>query len=198
VKKTIVWDRDDVLNDLMRLWLDRWWKPRHKECNVGYADLRENPPHRILGISLKEYKNSLDQYRMSTEASKMEPLPEVAAWFRQFGHGFRHMVLSATSLATAPMSAAWTFHHFGTWVRSFHLIPSIRHGQTIPQYEENKGEYLHWLGKGDVLVDDSPTNLDSAKDHGISGVLIPRPWNGNVGNISEALNALNAILEKPN
>jgi hypothetical protein len=191
---TIVWDRDDVLNDLMRCWLEQWWKPTHPECKVHYEDLTENPPHRILNISLEEYLRSLDDFRLSHLAAEMEPFPEVLAWFRKFGHQFRHMALSATPLETAPAAAAWTFRHFGVWVRSFHLIPAIREGHPVPQYDTDKGAYLHWLGKGDVLVDDSPINLESVRRYGIAGLLIPKPWNGSRCSIRDALDHLQGMV----
>ena len=191
---TIVWDRDDVLNDLMRCWLEQWWKPAHPECRVNYEDLSENPPHRILNIDLKEYFRSLDGFRLSNLAAQMEPLPESLAWFREFGHMCRHVALSATSVVTAPVAAEWTFRHFGVWIRSFHFIPSIRNGRTIPQYDTDKGAYLHWLGKGDVVVDDSTANLHAVSQYGVSGVLIPRPWNGNQDAIANSLDQLLTML----
>ncbi len=99
---TIVWDRDDVLNDLTRCWLEEWWKPAHPTCKACYADLTENPPHRVLGVSLEEYLASLDEFRLCDQAAEMDPVPEVSAWFKQYGHLHRHMVLTATSLDTAP------------------------------------------------------------------------------------------------
>ena len=190
----IVWDRDDVLNDLMRCWLERWWKPAHPECKVCYEDLTENPPHRILGVSLEKYLASLDEFRLSDQAAMVEPDPEVLAWFKRYGHLHRHMVLSATSLETAPAAAAWTFRHFGAWIRSFHLIPALRDNQPIPQYDADKGAYLHWLGKGDVLVDDSPINLESARRYGTTGVLVPRPWNSADGGINDVLERLLTVV----
>ena len=187
---TIVWDRDDVLNDLMRCWLEQWWKRFHPECSVRYEQLSENPPHRILGISLEEYLASLDEFRLSEQATEMKPIPEVLAWFKQFGHLYRHIALSATALDTAPAAAAWTFRHFGTWIRSFHLVPSARKDQDIPQYDADKGAYLRWLEKGDVLIDDSPINVELARHCGIAGVLVPRPWNPQHGSITDALQRL--------
>ena len=187
---TIVWDRDDVLNDLSRCWLEQWWKPAHAECKVRYEALIENPPHRILGVSLEEYLASLDGFRQSDQADKMEPVPEVLAWFKRYGHLYRHMVVTATSLASAPAASAWTFRHFGTWIRSFHLIPALRDNQPVPQYDVDKGSYLKWLGKGDVLVDDSLANLEVARPCGITGVLVPRPWNRGGGSVSDVLGRL--------
>ena len=36
--KTIVWDVDDVLNDLMRDWLTQWWMPAHPETKIDYEN----------------------------------------------------------------------------------------------------------------------------------------------------------------
>jgi hypothetical protein len=192
---TIVWDRDDVLNDLMRSWLEHGWKPAHPGCGLSYEDLTENPPHRLLGVERKEYLASLDGFRLSERAADLEPVPEVLAWFKKYGSLHRHLVLTATTLESAPAAAAWTFRHFGAWVRSFHLIPAAREGQSIPRYEEDKGAYLRWLRKGDVLVDDSPANLESARRCGLEGVLIPRPWNQGGGSVSGALERLLAVID---
>ncbi len=186
----IAWDRDDVLNDLMRCWFDQWWKPSHPGCRVCYEDLVENPPHRLLGVGLTEYLASLDEFRLSEHADRMKPVPEVLAWFEHHGHLHRHLVLTATPLAAAPAAAAWTFRHFGRWVRSFHLIPSPRAGQVAYQYDEDKGTYLHWLQKADLLVDDSPANLESAARYGIPGVMVPRPWNQGGPDLADALDRL--------
>ena len=45
---TLAWDVDDVLNDLMQVWLEEAWLPAHPECNVTYRDLTSNPPHREI------------------------------------------------------------------------------------------------------------------------------------------------------
>ena len=59
--RTLVWDIDDVLNDLMRSWFTEEWLPTHPDCRLAYADLLENPPHRVLGIAEAEYLASLDR-----------------------------------------------------------------------------------------------------------------------------------------
>lgn len=190
----IIWDRDDVLNDLTRCWFERYWKPVHPECTLVYEEITENPPYRLLGISQQKYLASLDAFRLSDLAAAMEPVPEVLYWFRHHGHKHRHIVLTTTSLDTAPGAAAWTFRHFGLWVRSFHLLPSFREGQPVCQYDADKGAYLHWLGKGDVLVDDVQINIESAKRYGIAGVLIPRPWNEAKCGLNDALSQLGTVL----
>ncbi len=49
--KTIVWDIDDVLNDLTRAWFETAWLPAHRECRLTYEELKVNPPHELLGTS---------------------------------------------------------------------------------------------------------------------------------------------------
>ena len=63
--KTIVWDVDDVLNNLMQSWLETAWLPAHPACQITYRLLTENPPHHLLGISKIEYLQSLDDFRLN-------------------------------------------------------------------------------------------------------------------------------------
>ena len=110
--KTIVWDIDDVLNNLMRRWLEDEWLPGNGDSSVSYADIRENPPCRILGCSLDDYLASLDRFRM-TKAALLDPNPEVLRWFHERGDRFLHVALTATPLVAAPVSAEWVMRHFG-------------------------------------------------------------------------------------
>jgi len=193
--KTIIWDVDDVLNDLMRTWFERWWIPSHLGCPITYDQISKNPPHELLGVSKSEYLASLDEFRLSELAREMMPLPEILAWFYQKGDHFRHIALTATSLRTAPVSAAWVMRHFGRWIRSFHLVPSMRQGEKIPVYDQSKEEFLRWWGKGDILVDDNPLNIDVAEVLGIQTVLIPRPWNQSRLTLGEVLCVLTRLAE---
>jgi len=192
---TIVWDVDDVLNDLMKTWFERCWVPSHLDCPMSYNEMFENPPHGLLGVSKSEYLASLDEFRLSEIAREMMPVPEVLAWFHQYGDHFRHIALTTTPLRTAPVSAAWVMHHFGRWIRSFHLVPSPRQGEQIPVYDQSKEEFLRWWGKGDILVDDSPSNVALAQALGIQGVIIPHPWNQSQLTLTEVLDVLTRSVE---
>ena len=192
--KIIVWDVDDVLNDLMRVWFEKWWLPSHKECSINYEQISENPPHRLLGVSKSEYLKSLDEFRLSKIAREIEPVPEVLAWFQQYGARFWHIALTATPIRTAHVSAAWVMEHFGFWIRSFNLVPSYRDGEQLPVYDPSKYEYLKWWAKADILVEDNPANILDVDNLGIKTILIPRPWNGDSTTIENALDCLNEIL----
>jgi hypothetical protein len=174
---TIAWDIDDVLNHLMRSWFVGKWLSSHQESKKKYEDLKENPPHRILGISLAEYLQSLDEYRLSEQYPAMRPVQDVMEWFLQFGKNFRHIALTAVPISTSSVSAQWVIKNFGKWIRTFHFVPSKRALEDIPEYEKDKGDFLEWFGKVDVLIDDNPENIRSAERVGIKGLLVPQPWN---------------------
>lgn len=191
---TIIWDVDDVLNNLMYEWFTHQWLPGHPQCNIKYEQIIENPPHNLLGADIGEYLASLDAFRMSEQARQMQPVPEVLAWFVKHGHKCRHVALTATPLIGAGHSAGWVIRHFGQWIRSFNFVPSNREGQCIPVYDRTKADYLKWLGQGDVLIDDSLVNIESAKELGIKCILMPRPWNGACHSISNVLDSLSELI----
>lgn len=190
---TIAWDCDDVLNDLMRCWLEQWWKPAHPECTVVYGELKRNPPHEILGVELKVYLHSLDAFRHSALAQKMKPLPEVLAWFRTYGIQHRHIVVTAVPLHAAPFCAQWVFRHFGNWVRCFHVVPS-RLDLGIRRYHQSKGSFLRWFGSVDLFIDDSPAHIESLTDGRTRGLLFPRPWNNESLSTCDFLGELNRMI----
>ena len=188
--KTIAWDVDDVLNDLMRTWLESAWRPDHPGCALGYEQLSENPPHRLLGASRAEYLASLDAFRLSPSGRDLPPLDAVLAWFQRYGHEARHVAVTAVPLRAAPESAAWVMRHFGRWIRSYHVIPSARADEGLPAYDSSKGELLRSLGPVDGLVDDQPQNLESARNAGIPAVLFPRPWNDAPADVQETFDVV--------
>ena len=186
---TIAWDVDDVLNDLMRLWFEKEWLRTHPECQLRYADINENPPHNILGVSREEYLESLDNFRANSSCyKKMVPVLALKEWFIHHGHKFRHIALSAVPYAAAGESAKWVLTHFGEWIRTYHFIPSYRVTCKIPVYDKSKGEYLKWLQRADYLVDDNDVNIKGAESVGLKGVLFPRPWN------SRSSKSVNTVL----
>ena len=192
---TIAWDVDDVLNDLMRSWFEGSWLPSHPDCALRYEDISQNPPHQLLEVSLDEYLASLDDFRLSGAAERLHPVPEMMAWFCQYGEHFRHIVLTATPLRSAPVSAAWATRHFGRWIRSFNFVPSKREGERIPVYDQTKDDFLSWWGNVDILVDDSAVNVEAARALGIQGVLMPRPWNQSRLTIAEILESLAGLVQ---
>jgi len=194
--KTIIWDVDDVLNDLMRAWFEDWLSSTGAGCSLTYGELTRNPPHELLGISKAEYLRSLDEFRLSGKAGRLSPVAEILDWFARWGNRCHHVALTATPLSAGPVSAEWVMRHFGLWIRSFHVIPSPRPGIEAACYHAAKSDFLRWWGKGDILVDDSPGNADGARALGIHAVVIPQPWNGSARSLREALAELTeAVLQ---
>ncbi len=189
--KTIVWDVDDVLNDLTRSWLSLWRKD-HPSCTVDYEDLKQNPPHEILGISVDSYLQSLDDFRLSPSYPNMPPIKEVKDWFVQNGGRFRHIALTAVPLRAASFSAQWVFRNFGVWIRAFHFVPSKRKDEKIPQYDRDKAEGLQHLRPVDFLVDDNAEHVMAAQNGGIQALFFPRPWNHSKMTVAETLAKLQA------
>jgi hypothetical protein len=187
--KTIVWDVDDVLNDLMRDWLDNLWRVEHPDCLIPYETITQNPPHLVLGISFEDYLNSLDRFRF-TAGADMKPIPEVLNWFQEHGSSFRHMALTAVPMKAADISASWVLKYYGNWIRSFNIVPSPRKEDLIPHYDQSKKEYLQWWGKGDIFIDDNQGNVDTVRELGVDTKLMPAPWNKSPITRIELLNSI--------
>jgi len=190
---TIVWDVDDVLNDLTRLWLAQMWRPVHPDA-PAFAELTENPPHALLGTSLAAYLASLDDFRHSGVCVEQPPLCEVREWFGEHGAQFRHVALTAVPLHAAGLSAAWVLRHYGSWIRSFNVVPSPRQGDVPAPMEHDKAAWIAWAGVADVFVDDSQENVDTVRRAGVPALLFPRPWNADSGRpVADLLSELAAL-----
>jgi hypothetical protein len=183
---TIAWDVDDVLNDLTRTWLDHGWRAAHPDCAIRYEQLTANPPHDCLGTTHDEYLRSLDAFRLARFDS-LDPSPAILAWLARHGADHRHVAVTATPRAVAPLSAAWVLRHFGDWIRAFVFVPSPRADDQFPRYDHSKGDAFGWLTSIDVLVDDSPRHVAVARAAGRAAVLVPRPWNSAPGTLDDAL-----------
>ena len=192
--KTLAWDVDDVLNCLMRAWFDDLRTNSQREINVVYDQLLENPPHELLGMTLNEYLDSLDAFRLSGRYAQLEPNGEILNWFNAHGHCCRHLALSAVPLAAAPVSSAWVLKHFGKWIRTFSFVPSKRVGEKIPEYDRSKADFIGWHGKIDILIDDNPEHIEQAAQIGIQGMLITQPWNKGKIDLSETLASLTRAI----
>jgi hypothetical protein len=191
---TIAWDVDDVLNDLMYAWFHQSWQQLHPESQLQYSDLITNPPHQLLGVGLPEYLDTLDRFRLDGSFQQLQPRSELLVWFKQWGNQFRHIALTATPITVAPISAAWVTAHFGEWIRCFGFVPSYRVGESLPIYDQNKGDFLEWWGKADILIDDSPSNIVAAEAVGVKTILMPQPWNQSQLTTAATLDLLVSLL----
>lgn len=193
--KTIVWDIDDVLNDLMRVWFEEFWRPQHPDNIMEYRDIAINPPQQLLSAREEEYLASLDDFRLSGRYDRLRPTGEVLEWFKLQGANCRHVALTRVPVSVAHISATWVLKNFGQWVRSFHFIPSYRAGENPPVYDENKGTYLNYFGKADLLIDDTMGNIEAAEKAGVKTLIFPRPWNHSKLTISQILTTVSEVIK---
>jgi hypothetical protein len=192
---TIAWDRDDVLCELMREWFVQSYLPAHPSSTLRYEEITSNPPSESLGMSMEEYLASLDEFRASPAFDAMQPVAPMLDWFKRNGDLYRHVLVTSTTLVSAPAATAWTFRHFGRWIRSVHVLPAKRPGEDLPAYDTDKGSILARLDGVAVLVDDSICNIAAAEAVGVPGLLVPQPWNDATGTIADALTRLDDLLE---
>lgn len=179
----------------MQSWFERQWLATHHNCSLLYESITENPPHKILNVGLDDYLSSLDAFRLSESFQAMKPVPEVKKWFIEHGELARHIALTAVPLSAASASSAWVFKHFGTWIRTYHFVPSKRKGQDIPEYDAGKEAFLKWTGKVEIMVDDNEANITGAEKAGVRGILMPQRWNGSRATVGEALSRLTELLK---
>jgi hypothetical protein len=189
---TIVWDVDDVLNDLMHQWFQNVWLTERPDCRLTYAELTCNPPDKVLGMPRSEYLDSMDRFRRTEQGNNLTPNSQVLDWFREQGSHFRHIALTARPLETAPDVAHWVMRHFGGWIRCFGVVPT-RLAKEFPVYDRSKGDYLAWLGRGDVLVDDSTENILEAASLGLKTLQPAQPWNNSTLTIPALLQELSQM-----
>jgi len=194
--KTIIWDVDDVLNDLMKAWLEDWLS-KGKTLFFAYDQLIRNPPHELLEITASDYLASLDDFRLSGKVCRLQPVKEVFDWFCLHGDRFHNVALTATPLRTAHISAEWVMRNFGRWIRSFNVVPSPRPGEDFAGGHKTKSDFLRWWGKGDILVDDNEDNIAGAASLGMHAVLFPRPWNKSSLTVKETLGKLAHLAVNP-
>ena len=171
----ILWDVDDVLNDLTRLCAENVL-PRHYpgcEWNV----FRHNPPLPELGCSREEYVVYLDECREKFTGT-MVPQPEVLEFFQEHGRKFKSLALSAAPMTMAPRSAEWVLRHFGQWIQGVLFVPSPRQGYLVQSAMfSSKAEAVRMLGG--ILVDDAPGNIGPVLADGGRALAFPAPWNEN-------------------
>jgi len=190
--KTIIWDVDDVLNDLMYSWFKECRRIYIHNSRLNYHGLIQNPPHEILGITLDEYKLSLDNHRNSEKGRNLKPNQQIINWLRKNGAKFRHIALTARPKQTIPFLAEWVFRHFGDWIRTLSFIPSYRKDEKLPVYDKTKTDFIIWLGKADYFIDDSVENIKTAEEIGITSFLFPQPWNNGKLTVKQILEKISS------
>lgn len=171
---TIAWDVDDVLNNLMDVWLDYY--NSIFQTDYSFGQLVENPPNKILNISSKEYTKLLDEFRLSNFAKDLSPNLEIKHWMLQNIGKYRHIALTSTSAHTSFNSASWVFKNFYECIYSYNLVPAKRDYAIDLPYLSKK-DFLSENNHVKILVDDNIKNIEDACSVGVKGFLLKKPWN---------------------
>lgn len=171
----LIWDIDDVLNDLTRLCMAT--TAQKIRPGIKLEELQQNPPLAELGCSLDEYRNILDECR-DKYLYEQAPRKEVMAFFQEWGSELRSVTLSAAPVSMAPRSAEWVLRHFGRWIQGTIFVPSPRKqiATGMPLFT-SKAEAVSVLGG--ILIDDAPQNVKSVRAAGHRAFYFPAPWNEN-------------------
>ena len=172
----LIWDIDDVLNDLMRLFCSTVAQRIEPGITAGEL-LTENPPLTRLGCRLDEYRALLDECREKFLFNSL-PSEEVRTFLRVHGGSFRSLALSSCPMNMAPRSAEWVLRHFGLWIQGVIFVPSPRSKIIVGSYlYRSKAEAVSELGG--ILIDDAPVNVEAVRKAGGRALYFPAPWNEN-------------------
>jgi hypothetical protein len=187
----IVWDVDDVLNRLMFFWLGYWNEINNTD--VSYSDVFQNPPHSILGISREDYFDSLDGFRNSESGKNVLENDIVKNWFENHGNRFSHVACTARPIETMPNQSRWVYHNYGNWIHTVHAASSRRYDNQN-DHTITKVEFITWIKRPVLFIDDSEENIRSVSGTGVDTMLYPQPWNNADISEHEFMEDLNSRL----
>jgi 5'(3')-deoxyribonucleotidase len=177
MKKIIVWDVDDVLNNLTRDFFHVYALGYQK--NIKYEDLIKYDFYDILQMTKAEYLYELDRYRLFSYTLQNE---HILNWFKKYGNNFYHIALTATPRKIASLSVKYVMEIFGNWIQAVNFVYSKRDDDNSIEYFKSKGEWLKWFGKADFFIDDNEQNLEKAKELNpeLTCYCPKQPWNNGI------------------
>jgi hypothetical protein len=185
----IVWDIDDVLNELTSNWLKWVDDPFISEK----SQLTNSRFEEILGWSRKDYLKSLDRFRRE-QFINLEPNQLIQNFMARHSR-ISNLLLSATPLTCAPISARWAFVHFGEWIDGVLMAPSPRASRSSTRM--SKRDHIFRLvktGEQVICIDDQPANILEARDAGAAAFLWPQPWNESSSSQDAVLDSISVTL----
>ena len=171
-KPLLLWDVDDTLNRQIEIFLE------HSPLGAGkeYREIVQKPQYLAFGVPKEEYLAELDRCRREFVYDSL-PRPEIMEFFREYGHSFRSMALSAVPITLAPLSAAWVLRHFGQWMQGTIYVPSERKGVAI--YSQSFGSKAEAAAAlNGILIDDTPEHVENCRRAVGRAYTFPAPWNG--------------------
>jgi len=187
----IIWDVDDVLNCLMEFWLNHW--NQGNNSNISLKDIKENPPHEILGITKETYFTSLDEFRNSESGKYVLANSILMNWFEGHGNKFKHVACTARPIETMPNQAWWIYYNFGQWINTVHAAGAVRDSK-IDYQTGLKADFISYIDTEVIFIDDNEENINAVSKIGTETILYPQPWNNSVYSEEEFIEELNNKL----
>ena len=185
----VIWDIDDVLNELSARWLE--WV--NDPAITDKSQLTNPHFEEVLGWNRGHYLESLDRFR-AERFIDLEPNRLVQSFMSRHTQ-VSNVLLSATPLSCAPFSAQWGFVHFGQWIDGVLIAPSPR--PETPSTNKTKRDHIQRLvdaGDRVICIDDQPANIREAERAGALAFLWPQPWNESESSQAAVLDSISNIL----
>ena len=145
---TIVWDVDDVLNDLMSAGSRRRGSRRIRSRPLAYCRYHGESAASRAGRRAAEYLESLDSFRASDRArANCRPIPRCSTGCARYGPRvsatWRYGASAGERARTRPSGCSAISE---TTSACFGVVPS-RLAAGVPAYDRDKGEFLEWFGR---------------------------------------------------
>jgi len=185
----IVWDVDDVLNCLMKSWLQYW--SQESGLKIILNEIIKNPPQDILGITKEDYLNSLDTFRNSDLGKDLEVNHIIKKWFLHHGNKFNHIACTGRPIRTMPNQAWWLYKNYSQWIKTVHMTGADR---DLESRKISKADFISFINSDVVFIDDCENNINSVSKIGGITLLYPQPWNKANYTEVEFISKLNSLL----
>jgi len=189
VQTILIWDVDDVLNDLTIRVLEELGVVNTGPVTSSFS----NPRDYVLSLGYEEdtYLTCLDNVRRNV-FHELKPNAEIQSWLQEHGSKYSHMALTSTPLQFCSNSASWVFAHFSHWIDSFGCTPSPRPTDPKGMRYRTKAEYLTRLSTPYILIDDTVSNLEQIDPINGFGLQFPTRWSS-TQTIPECLQSISAL-----
>jgi len=174
-------------------WIDYW--NFHHNSSFTYNNIKTWDIHKYLNCDISEFWKYMDNFKLEGNYSNLKSNREVLQWFKNYGDYFHHIVITATPLNTAHISAEWTFRNYGRWIRDFVCIPSYRNGDGENCFDKSKKDYFLRTNIADIFIDDNPLSCeDVIQETEMKVFCVKKPWNNGVL-IKDILNELTGYIK---
>lgn len=174
LKKTIVWDNDDTINNFRFNWL-AWFKI-YNQIQFSYNEVfKENKPYNQLNLTKEELTNSMIKFKKE-KYQYITIHPQIVYWFYTHGNNYNHIILTNLSREVFHNSIWATDKYLGRWIHSYNFVTSNKNSDMNEFI--SKAEFIDRNFKNiDIFIDDGEKNCEEVERLGIKTFCPKQPWN---------------------